>query len=301
MRNVCESGKAVITVETKISDIIANPAFGKYGRFLFMPEFVKRGMWLKDYATQFPLNNQALYARDLNRMVELAERGMLTFHDIYTAEEKRRDPDKANTALLFFHGKSGAPFAVANAGGAFYYVGLLQESIPHCLELSRRGYNAFALYYRVNPGWERAYEDLARALVYIFDHAVEFGVSTENYSLWGASAGARMAASLGSYGTSRYGEREIPKPVTVVMQYTGHTEHTKDDPPTFVAVGDNDWIADWRVMKRRVDAIAAEGTATEFYLYPGVGHGFGIGTGTAAEGWINDAIAFWERNMKSIY
>ena len=27
-------------------------------------------------------------------------------------------------------------------------------------------------------------------------------------------------------------------------------------------------------------------------------HGFGLGIGTEAEGWINDAVAFWERNSK---
>ena len=288
----------MITIDTRISDIIANPAFGKYGRFLFMPEFVEKGMRLRNYSTQFPYNDPALYEGYLNQMVSEAEGGSLTFHDIYTDEEKLKDPDKADTTLLFFHGKKGAPFAVVNAGGAFYYVALLQESIPHCLELQDRGYNAFALYYRVNPGWKRAYEDLARAITYIFDHADEFGVNTENYSLWGASAGARMAASLGSHGTSGYGERKLPKPSTVVMQYTGHEEYMADEPPTFVVVGDNDGIASWRGMERRINAIAANGTVTEFHHYPKLGHGFGIGTNTTAEGWINNAIAFWERNMK---
>jgi hypothetical protein len=27
---------------------------------------------------------------------------------------------------------------------------------------------------------------------------------------------------------------------------------------------------------------------------PGLGHGFGLGTGTAAQGWIDDAVRFWE-------
>ena len=28
-------------------------------------------------------------------------------------------------------------------------------------------------------------------------------------------------------------------------------------------------------------------------------HGFGLGTGTAAEGWIDRAVKFWECNMKT--
>ena len=61
-------------------------------------------------------------------------------------------------------------------------------------------------------------------------------------------------------------------------------------------MGDSDSIASWRVMQRRLEAIAALGTDTEFHVYPGLSHGFGLGTGTVAEGWINDAVAFWERH-----
>ena len=37
------------------------------------------------------------------------------------------------------------------AGGGFYYVGSIHESLPHALELSRMGYNGFALVYRTQP------------------------------------------------------------------------------------------------------------------------------------------------------
>lgn len=66
------------------------------------------------------------------------------------------------------------------------------------------GYNAFALIYR--PGAQTACEDLARAIAFIFEHADELEVDTSDYSLWGGSAGARMAAWLGSYGTESFGE-----------------------------------------------------------------------------------------------
>ena len=122
-------------------------------------------------------------------------------------------------------------------------------------------------------------------------------MSTECYSLWGGSAGARMAAWLSSYGPAAFGGEELPRPGTVVMQYTGHSDYTPEDPPTFVCVGDSDWIADWRVMQRRVQRLDALGIPTEFHCYPGLGHGFGLGTGTAAEGWLDDAVAFWEAQM----
>ena len=52
----------------------------------------------------------------------------------------------------------------------------MQDSFPHALELSKRGYNAFALIYR--PGAQTACEDLARAISFIFDHAGELEVDT---------------------------------------------------------------------------------------------------------------------------
>ena len=93
-------------------------------------------------------------------------------------------------------------------------------------------------------------------------------------------------------------EDGLPKPGAVVMQYTGHSDYTENDPPTYACVGENDGIADWRVMENRLEQLAAFGILTEFHKYPGLGHGFGLGTGTAAEGWIEDAVSFWENQTK---
>ena len=98
----------------------------------------------------------------VNYLKEHAQAGDTVFYDIYTDEEKAEDPDKEDTGLFFFRGEPGAKFSVCNAGGAFAYVGAMQDSFPHALELSKRGYNAFALIY--HPGAQTACEDLARAI-----------------------------------------------------------------------------------------------------------------------------------------
>lgn len=102
-----------------------------------------------------------------------------------------------------------------------------------------------------------------------------------------------MAAMIGSYGTARLGGAELPKPSAVVMLYTGHSDVAPTEPPTFVAVGDADAIAPAATMERRVAALRRQGTAVEYRKYRGVGHGFGLGSGTSAEGWIGDALRFW--------
>jgi hypothetical protein len=35
----------------------------------------------------------------------------------------------------------------------------------------------------------------------------------------------------------------------------------------------------------------------EYHEYEGLGHGFGLGTGTSADGWVFDALRFWETSL----
>ena len=286
------------TSDSKISDVVNDPVFGDYGRLIFP---VDEGYYSGETLTDLRLT---WYSNiDVNKTVEIvnymkshAKAGDVIFYDIYTDAEKAVDPDKADTGLFFFKGDKDAPFAVCNAGGGFAYVGAMHDSFPHALELSKKGYNAFALIYR--PGAQTACEDLARAISFIFENADKLGVSTDCYSVWGGSAGARIAAYLGTYGPAGFGGDDLPKPGAVIMQYTGHSEYSEEDPPTFVCVGKSDGIANWQTMQRRIDTMAALGISTEFHAYDGLGHGFGLGTGTVADGWLDLAVNFWKEQMQ---
>ena len=50
-------------------------------------------------------------------------------------------------------------------------------------------------------------------------------------------------------------------------------------------------------MERRIAALRSAGTEVEYRKYKNLGHGFGPGTGTSAEGWIADAVRFWEKSV----
>lgn len=285
------------TVDTAIADVKSDPVFGDYGRLIFpVEDWYYGGETLGDLSLTYYSNIDPDKTVEItNYMKEHAAAGDTIFYNIYTEEEKAADPEKEDTGLFFFKGTPGERFAVCNAGGAFAYVGAMHDSFPHALELSKQGYNAFALIYR--PGAQTACEDLARAIQFIFEHAEELEVNTEGYSLWGGSAGARMAAWLGSYGTAAFGADAFPRSAAVIMQYTGLNEYSENDPATFVTVGENDGIANWRVMKQRLEKMSALGIDTEFHSYPGLSHGFGLGSGTIAEGWIDEAIAFWQKQV----
>lgn len=282
---------------TEIETVKDDPVFGNYGRLIFpVDDWYMSGSTLGDLQLTWYNNiNPDETVEIVNTLWQRVKAGETVFYDIYTEEEKAEDPAKENTGLFFFRGDSGAKFAICNAGGGFAYVGAMQDSFPHALELSKRGYNAFALIYR--PGAQTACEDLARAISFIFEHAEELEVDTDCYSLWGGSAGGRMAAWLGSYGSAAFGGDDLPQPGAVIMQYTGHSDYTEIDPPTFACVGESDGIANWRTMQRRLEAMSALGIPTEFHHYSDLPHGFGLGIGTAAEGWLEEAVDFWEAQM----
>lgn len=167
------------------------------------------------------------------------------------------------------------------------------------MKLKNIGTNAFVIQYSVARGAQSAVEDLAAGIDYIFKHASELKVNPQYYSVWGGSAGARMAAYIGSYTPAAFGDFVAERPATVVMGYTGHSEYTRLDPPTYVVIGANDGIASPSVMRRRVEALKAAGINAEFHLFPNLRHGFGLGTGTSADGWIDGAVKFWEKHMNT--
>ncbi|WP_405384050.1 alpha/beta hydrolase [Phascolarctobacterium sp.] len=300
-KNTAEATKdktMMYMTKTKIADVTNDPAFANYGRLIFpVNNWYMSGDTLGTmYLTWYNNIDPTKTVEVANYLKSHAQAGETIFYDIYTKEEKAADQAKKNTGLFFFKGNPGEKFAICNAGGGFAYVAAIHDSFPHALELSKKGYNAFALIYR--PDAQAACEDLARAITFIFNHAKELEVDTNCYSLWGGSAGARMAAYLGTYGPKAFGGDKLPRPGTIVMQYTGHSEYSPYDPPTYVCVGTDDGIANWRTMKARLDAMNKLGIPTEYHAYKCLRHGFGLGTNTVAEGWIKDAIVFWQRQMK---
>ena len=283
---------------TAIDRVIADTGFSPWGRLLFP---AASGYW--SGTTLGTLQLRWYSHIDAAKTVEIIRyfkaqtlRGEPVFFDIYTEAEKQRDPRKRNTGLFFFRGKKGAKSAICSAGGGFVYVGAMHDSFPHALELSKRGYNAFALIYR--PGSQTACEDLARSVAFIHEHAGELQLDSTDYSLWGGSAGARMAAWLGSLGTERFGEKKYPRPAAVIMQYTGLSEVHGNEPPTYACVGTADGISSFRVMEDRIRRIKSNGTDAEIEIFEGLPHGFGLGIGTVAEGWIDNAVQVWERNIQ---
>ena len=256
-------------------------------------------------------------------------KGIQVAYDIYTDDEKAKEPDKDNTKLFFFPGKPGKPFMLVCAGGGYATVCSFLEGFPVAARLNRMGYNAFVLSYRVNEVGllPKPTEDVAAALRLIFANADKFQVSTENYAVAGFSAGGHVTGSWGTnyLGYPRFG---MPKPALLVLAYGA--SKTKADPGNFFfrsMVGDNpdpemvkavditanvtpdypatflwqckdDPLVPFEAAEAMDKALETAGVPHRFMAFEKGGHGIGLGDNTDAAGWLDHAVEFWETVSK---
>ncbi|UZF94698.1 alpha/beta hydrolase [Bosea sp. NBC_00550] len=292
-----------LTGDATLGQLVSHPAFTGFGRRILPwdDRALDESARLSSIASLLPYHTQVdipSTVAALNRLIEDAGRGRQIFYELYDDEERRVDPSKLHAGLFFLRGTPGAPFAIIAPGGGFAYVGSVHEGFPYAAEISRAGLNAFVLKYRAGMGGETATRDLAAAIGFVFRNAPVLQVDTRAYSLWGSSAGARMAAFIGSHGAARFGGPELPRPAAAIMAYTAHADVGAVEPPTFAVVGAHDGIAPPASMERRIAILRSMGAETEYRVYPDVAHGFGPGIGTSAEGWIGEGIRFWQRQPR---
>ncbi len=290
-----------LTTGSYVRDIVNHPAFKGFGELLLPRDdnSVYFNTSLTDIGSLMPYHghvNPNDIVSAINHMIDEVSAGKTIFYDFYTEEQKRQDPGKRFTGLFFFRGSPGAPFAIVCPGGGFSYVGSLHEGFPLALEISKKEFNAFVIRYRIGSE-QKATEDLAAALNFIFKNANTLGVDTKAYSLWGGSAGARMAGNIALNGVGNYGGGNLPKPATAVIAYTGQSTFSGDFSPAFITVAANDGIANVNTVERRVENLKNSGVDVEYRRYESAGHGFGLGTGTDAEGWLDLAVIFWQRHL----
>lgn len=284
---------------------------------------------LEQISTIQPTWNGETMAMGLNRLLELEKLGKKVKYDIWSMEEKEREPEKKSSMLFHFPGDEGKPFILVCAGGGYTGVASMVEAFPVAMRLNEMGYNAFVLNYRVGQEGllPAPSEDLAQAIKFVLSHSEEFKVSKENYAVAGFSAGAHLTATLG---TDNYGYKKmgIPKPAALFLGYplistdemfdkekegflvtmAGNNftpemldtfcinkNMSKKYPPTYIWMCKDDDTVPFSnsvVMANKLEELVVP------YIHKVVehgGHGLGLGLGTEAEGWLEEAVDFWER------
>jgi acetyl esterase/lipase len=292
--------KGHLTTNHSVRDLVDHPGFKGFAELVLpwddnAPYY---GTRLSQVGSLMPYHshvNPDVVVGTLNHMIDEVAAGRTIFYDFYTERQKQQDPAKNSTGLFLYRGRPGAPFSIVCPGGGFSYVGSLHEGFPLGWAISKKGLNAFVIRYRLNE--QEATEDLAAAIAYVFRNAATLGVSTQGYSLWGGSAGARMVGNIALDGPSRHGRGTLPKPVAVIIAYTGQSSYSSTFPPAFITVSADDPIANPSTVERRVDNLRNIGVEVEYRKYRNAGHGFGLGVGTDADGWIEGALQFWDKHI----
>lgn len=217
------------------------------------------------------------------------------------------------------------PYAIICPGGGFAKVSSYIEGTPIAKKLNEKGISAFVLYYRIKEKsfFPNPIDDLAEAVRYTQKNSVNYNICSSNYSIWGSSAGGYLAASFGTenMGFSKY---KLPKPKAIILAYpvismskqfchkgthdrflgenaTTEMEDftsieknvTKKFPPTYVWCGKNDQTVNPKNTHMMEAALNEAGVAVCAKFFNDASHGIGPGSGTDAEGWINEAVQFW--------
>jgi len=155
--------------------------------------------------------------------------------------------------------------------------------------------------------------------------ADEYKIDMNNYSIWGSSAGGYLVASFGTEHMG-YLKYNLPKPGCLVLLYpvismrkelthlesqanffgedanleqqifASVDEHiTLAYPKNFLWCGDADQTVNPENSKRMSHVLSKANVEHEFNIYSGVERGVGLAEGTVAEGWIEQAVLFWDR------
>ena len=215
------------------------------------------------------------------------------------------------------------PFALICPGGGYSMVCSFLEGMPYAKALNDRGCHALVLYYRVRKKalYPSPHDDLERAISEAFDHAEEWKLDTDSWSLWGSSAGGHLAASFCTE------NRNVPEPDALILTYPviimdGNTHKdtrnnllgkvpspelleklsvekniSEDYPPVYVWCGNDDKLVDPENSRRLAEELERKGIPHKLEILDGIGHGVGLGDDLP---WFEHAIEFWMNVNKDI-
>ena len=201
--------------------------------------------------------------------------------------------------------KATGTAVVIAPGGGFRELWMMHEGINEAKWLNEQGVAAFVLTYRLPREKDSPYklseqplQDGQRAIRLVRSHAKEWNIDPNRVGIMGFSAGGELAAIVcndsgkGKEDAADPIDRLSARPDFQALIYSGplgvkNQKVTKEMPPTFMAVGDEDGAAVW--LTEHYLALKKAGVPTELHVYADTPHGFGLrdtNKGRPSNAWI---------------
>lgn len=319
----------MITKKTRLRQILTEKEFSEYKQYL-LP-------WKKGFLLHLKLGafqgawNVASIVDGFNYMIDLEKKGEKLFYPVYDKSAVQNDESLKEQVIFHFPVKKKTKFVVVCAGGGYESVCSFVEAFPVAQRLNELGYHAFVVNYRVGKDakYPNPMDDLANAIQYILDDAEEFEIEPDEYAVMGFSAGGHLAASFGTnqLGYAKYG---LPKPGAMLLAYPvitmGAYTHkgsrdyllgkdskndsalcdrfsieklvTEEYPPCYIWQCDQDPTVPIENSKMMEEVLQKHQIPHQYDVFVGKAHGWGLGTGTTADGWVEQAVKFWNEKTK---
>ncbi len=263
----------------------------------------------------------------INHTLNFVRKGIKLDYDFWGKNDKQLDGEKERTKLFYLPAQEDKPFILLCAGGGYTAVCSMVEAFPVAKRINELGYNVFVLSYRIGVEnvLTKALEDVAKSLSFIFENSKDFKVSKENYAICGFSAGANLTSEWAVKNVG-YGKYKLPKPSAIFLAYPFlNIENTTkemqlnmfgdisesefenyliysnmsiDYPSTFIVHTKDDDVVGVDNSLTMKEYLSLKGVPHELVIGEKGGHGFGLGTGTDVEGWVDRAVQFWREQCE---
>lgn len=244
-------------------------------------------------------------------------------NDEYITYLIRMNENGSRVTLTTVLCESNQPYVLIFPGGAYQTCSPYgNEGYAYAAEIKAAGYNAFILEYSTETEHPAPLEDVNTAMEIIADCQKSWGVSLDHYAVMGSSAGGHLAATwcMKEIGYQKYNQE---RPAAVLLAYAATNmedgildallgdnadpalrtllsvdKHIDSEyPPTYQWVFDEDNLGITRHTMLMDAALTDAGVDHLTRVYAGAAHGTGLSIGLSSEGWIDEAISFWEQQM----
>lgn len=315
--------------EMTLAEILDQPCFAQMnGQFISsaMGDWFqeKRQLTLEQLQKQNPTWNCEDIIYGLIRLQEVATGGNQYVYPVRNGVRLIHLPAKE---------KRYETYVILNAGGAYGAVCTMVESLPVAAKLNELGMDCFCLNYStankasfLKGLMPAPLDDLSAAWNFIKEHETKFRVNAEKYIVGGFSAGGHLSAMWGtphrgarSYGIVNpealllayplIGMENIHGSAAAILktgmlgmgfgqkkalEYTASRQVDTQYPAVYLVQALDDDMVPAQDAKDLEAALMAANIRHQMERVTSGGHGFGLGSATPADGWVERAIAFWE-------